>query len=138
MLTGIAITAVLLLIASVASAFRREGNRIVNKSCLRVFVFDATPQPAAFPRGHYDWFPVADCSKTLLCADCAEKVPDARIYKAQSAAYVCVSCGKLVWRDQGQEIPFEHVREKLNEQECAVIAHITDELSQPCDVPMLS
>ena len=138
MFTGLMVAIAVALVAYAASSLRRGSSRLVNQTCRRVFVFNSKTRPATILRGHYEWLTIEESRKLLLCGPCAEKVSGASAYQAQSVAYVCANCGRLVWRDEGKDVPFEEQKEKLSEEDRATIARITAELSQPYEMPTLS
>jgi ribosomal protein S27E len=108
MFQGLLVAIAVALIAYAASSLRRGGRTLGKKACRRVFVFDCKAKRAAILHGHYEWVPMDEASRSLLCDQCVEVISSSKSEKEENAitstAYTCANCGRLVWRDSGGKV----------------------------------
>jgi hypothetical protein len=107
----------------------------------RVLIFDAGSKPAAAAAtGHYEWLPIAKGEVGMLCDECrltlrANQIaskPDAKAAaEPKCAAYLCGTCSRLVWRDNGKEIPMAERLMLMTEKDREALAQIAAELAKP-------
>jgi hypothetical protein len=104
----------------------------------RLFVFESAARPSiALLKGHFICRPLDAGRPALISSECQKQTGSApaltralTIDKAESVAFICPHCGRLIWQDTGRDVKLTEQNEKLSEKDLEAIVRITTELSK--------
>ena len=109
----------------------------------RVLIFDAGSKPAAAAAtGHYEWRSITRGEVGMFCDNCRPALranqiaskPGAKTeVEPKCAAYLCGKCNRLIWRDNGKEIPMAERLMLMSESDREALAQIAVELAKSHD-----